>query len=182
MTTRLKIYLIYLSFLLSIFACQQSSKLSCFKSSLESIKRQEIYSEVHTAAFKIIPSLKNVNHHSVIADTSFIKKWKIDDAIFFNSKRDKCLLLLLEQTSSDMKLDQIEIVQGTLVNKVWRFSFSRLPEIPEITCTVNKEFMDGKNHSNSFNILSEKGRAFVLSAGTIEPSGCVLDENYWFKK
>ncbi|WP_207428312.1 hypothetical protein [Pedobacter sp. SYSU D00535] len=157
-----------------------SSKLSCFKSSLESLKGQEIYSEIQTAAFKVIPSLKNADNRSVIADTSFIKKWKIDDAVFLNSKRDKCLLLLLEQTSSDMKLDRIEIIQGTLINIAWCFSFGRLPEIPEITYTVTKEIKDGKNLNNSFDALSEKGRAFVLSAGTIKTTGCFLDDNYWF--
>lgn len=182
--TRISRYLLISAIYICTLSCidNSSNKLSCYNDYLTSLKKEEVYSTILASVHKSIPTLKTPQNRVILQDTSFIINWKLDDAIFFNSKKDKCLLLILEQTNKDLRLDQIEIVQGTLVDKSWRFSLDRLPEIPHTIYTIGKEVKKDGNQNNTFNTLAKKGRLFILTAGTVDFFGCSIDNNYWFNE
>ena len=104
----------------------------------------------------------------------------IDDAVFFNQDKSKCLLLILQQTSDTLYLDQILFMHGSYINGQWKFTIDRLPAVPKIIYTVHKSGSRVHPVRNSFQVLSEKGRLFVLTAGTVSNYGCTIDNKYWF--
>ena len=45
-------------------------------------------------------------------------KWKVDDAIFFNSKQDRCyLLLLMQDNAPDAEVDYVYLMYGAVENQ-----------------------------------------------------------------
>ena len=153
------------------------NKLLCYEQNLEILKKEKIYSDILTSAIKTIPTIKNRYDREFLKD-SYVKRWKLDDAVFLNTKRDKCALLILEQSADDLRLDAVHIVQGTFKDNKWNFSYSRLPDVPEIEFTIDKP----SPQNNSFKTLSKEGRLFVLTAGTVKNSGCATDNKYWFNE
>ncbi|MCW3119044.1 MAG: hypothetical protein JWM28_3126, partial [Chitinophagaceae bacterium] len=77
-------------------------------------------------------------------------------------------------------VDQVFIIQGTLVNGEWRFSTNRLPSVPVMFATVAKKGSREHPENNSFAGLSAQARLFVLKAGTVKDGQCMIDEKYWF--
>jgi hypothetical protein len=174
-------FLIIIVFALLFEGCssEERNKLDCYNQFLMELKKTNIYGEVMNKAKQDLPLLKDINNRSFFYDSAYIDSALLDSAIFFNDKKDKCLLLVLQKTSQELNLDQIQIIQGTLYEREWKFSLDRLPEVPHITFTSNKEVSQA-SHNNSFNLLSDKGRRFILSAGTTDIIGCKIDNKYWF--
>lgn len=171
----------YLFFFIMVLGCNnERDRLNCYSSSLGNIIRTKEYKLIMEQVAKGLLTNKELDINNPMKDSSFIISTKIDDALFFNKKKDKCLLLLLQKTANDLKLDQVKIIQGSLKNGTWYFSYNRLPEVPEITYTLNKETKNGININSSFSELSKESRMFVLSAGTINLDRCDIDEAYWF--
>ena len=163
------------------FSCsQENNKLNCYSSILKGTVLTKEYKLVMETAKRNLMnySLLNVKHS--MKDSSFIISSRLDSAIFFNNKKDKCLLLLLQQTAKDLKLDQVKIIQGTLKSGIWHFSYDRLPQVPEVTYTLNKKIKNSVNLTNSFTTLSNESRIFVLNAGTVDVKQCNIDQKYWF--
>lgn len=172
-----------LIFLLVLFSnCKNTpaNKIECYASSLRKLQKERIYDDVIKSASYSLVNLKNRDGKRPYKDSSIIVSSEIDKTIFFNKDRNKCLLLMLQKTSSDLKIDQVQIVQGTLKNNSWTFSYDRLPDIPEITLTVKKHIQNKKSINNTFNYLSIAGQEFVLTAGTTIEGNCKIDEKYWF--
>jgi hypothetical protein len=156
------------------------NKISCNNVKQKSIEKEKIYQEVLKSASVVLTGLKNKDGKIPYAESSFISSSKIDSIIFFNEKRDKCLLFLLQQTVADLKTDQVQIVQGTLGDGLWHFSYDRMPEVPEVVFSVDKQIQGNINISNSFHFLSISGQKFVLTAGTTLDENCEIDMKYWF--
>lgn len=163
------------------FSCnQQNDKLSCYSSILKGIVPTKEYRVIMGTAKKDLMKDSRLNGKNAMEDNSFIISSRLDSSIFFNNKKDKCLLLLLQQTAKDLKLDQVKIIQGTLKNGMWHFSYDRLPQVPEVTYTLNKKIKNSVNLNNSFTTLSNESRIFVLNAGTVDVKQCNIDQKYWF--
>lgn len=170
----------YLYFLLVLFCSACNNKLECYQLLLTKLKKEKIYNEVMSTALISLPNIVNSDSRRKIYDSSYIDSTLIDDSIFFNTNRNKCLLLILQKTSKDLKLDQVLIIQGTYNRNKWEFSYDRLPLVPEVVYSVNKTIKGGKPISNSFEYLSNEGRLFILTAGSIKGHDCEIDYNYWF--
>ncbi|MEA5139520.1 hypothetical protein [Arcicella rigui] len=173
----------YLYILLVLFcnACNnENNKLECYQLLLTKLKNEKKYNEVMSTAMINLPNIVNSDSKRKLNDPSYIETTLIDDAVFFNTNRNKCLLLVLQKTSKDLKLDQVLIIQGTYNRNKWEFSYDRLPLVPEVIYSVNKTIKGGKPISNSFEYLSNEGRKFVLTAGVIKSNVCEIDNNYWF--
>lgn len=55
-------------------------------------------------------------------------KWKVDDAVFFNTKKDRCyLLLLMQDNAQDAEVDYVYLMYGALEDHHWKIYFSSLP-------------------------------------------------------
>ncbi|WP_316826015.1 MULTISPECIES: hypothetical protein [Pedobacter] len=156
------------------------NKMACNDINQISIQKEKIYEGVLKSASAVLISLKNKDGKIPYADSSFISSSKIDSVIFFNEAKNKCLLLLLQQTVTDLKTDQIRIIQGTFKNGSWHFSYDRMPEVPEAIFSVDKQIQDNININNSFHFLSISGQKFVLTAGTTLDENCKIDMKYWF--
>ncbi len=132
------------------------------------------------AAKTDIPLLKGENGQSLFKDTSYIDSAVIDNAVFFNTDHSKCLVLVLQQTSKILYLDQVLIVHGTFINGNWRFKPDRFPPVPKIIYTVSKSGTRDKPTNNSFEALSKKACQFILNEGRVDSFGCAIDKDYWF--
>ncbi len=175
--------LVKLCFLPLVFChCRDTSddKIACNEAVQNNLQKEKIYSEVIRTAAKSLNDLKNKDGRIVYKDSSLIDSAVLDKHIFFNRAKNKCLLLVLQQTNADFKNDEILIVQGTLINNLWAFSYDRLPEVPEVIYTVKKHVKNKDQMNNTFEHLSISGRKFVLTAGNPAEGICAIDEQYWF--
>lgn len=166
--------------IIAILSCKNKSKFECYYDSLVSLKKDSNYAKILRAAELELPNLHNRHKIKVFRDSSYIDSAIVDDVIFFNQKRDKCLLLILQKTTGDLNLDQVRIIQGTFFNNNWSFTIDRMPDVPEIIYTINKPLQGKLVVNNSFETLSKKGREYVLNSGNVTSSNCRIDFNYWF--
>ena len=174
---RLFFYFILISF--AIAGCE-NSKLSCYNSELKDLMLISDYKEIMQSAKKQVTLLKEETGQSLYKQDSYIDSAILDESVFFNAAKNKCILLLLRQTVKDLYLDNILIIQGTKHNEKWSFNLDRLPEVPNIKFTIDKSGPRSNAVNNSFDKLSKEGRLFVLTAGTVSNFGCEIDEKYWF--
>lgn len=178
----MKFKLVKILFFILIMFCgckyRSVNKIECFSEGQERLKGISVYRDVLGSASSIIATLKNRNGKVVFDNGCVNVCSKLDSVVFFNEKKDKCLLLLLQRSVSGLENDQIHIVQGTLKQKRWTFSYDRMPEIPEVIFSVNKD--KPSNTNNGFKALSNKGIDFVLNAGTTLNDDCKIDMVYWF--
>lgn len=97
---------------------------------------------------------------------------KIDDAIFFNKDRTKCLLIVLHKNNNRFVFGNARVISGTLRHGQWIFE-------PSIHYSYDKDFFE-KYTENSFENISLLARYSVLKEGRIEKDGCKIDEYFWF--
>lgn len=171
---------IFIVLILSVSSCVYENKLNCYEQDLVKLKKEKKYNELMYVAHDQLPNLLSVDNELVFKDSSYIDSAIIDDAVFFNKTENKCLLLILQQTSNEFKSDRIRVIQGTYLNDKWKFSSSRMPLVPEIIYTIKKLQKDNVLMSNSFKTLSDKGRKFVVDAGQTVFQNCTIDYEYWF--
>lgn len=96
-------------------------------------------------------------------------KWKLDEAVFFNSERNRCyLLLLIQDDLADAHLDYIYQMYAVKENKVWVIYFAGLPNMVFPRARFgNKPISLGK--------LSELGCAEMLK-GYLDRNGDPKDD------
>lgn len=170
----------YLFMLIIISGCKNVDKLACYKEQLNDLKTGNVYNHVIRIGRTELPLLKGERGRSFFRDSTYVDSVVIDDAVFFNKEKDKCLLLILQQTSKDLYVDEVRIVQGTKISGEWKFQHNRMPDVPETIFTVRKTGPRNRPQNSSFKHLSEEGRRFVLEAGSVKNSDCNIDEKYWF--
>lgn len=95
-----------------------------------------------------------------LEDADFLNecKWKFDDAVLFNSRKDRALLLLLIQDNAlHAELDYCYMIYAALYQGKWNIYFAGLP---------NMVFPRNRfgNKPISFNKLSEIARAEILNS------------------
>lgn len=171
---------IFIVLIASLSSCVHKNKLNCYEQALVKFKEKKKYKELMSTAHYQLLNLLSIDSKLVFEDSSYIDSAIIDDAVFFNKGGNKCLLLILQQTSIDFKSDRVRIIQGTYLNNKWNLSTNRMPLVPEIIYTIKKPQKDSIPVNNSFKILSDKGRGFVLDGGQTAFQNCIIDYEYWF--
>ncbi|MBB5646503.1 hypothetical protein [Pedobacter cryoconitis] len=122
----MKKYLLIFISITGLFACVNiDHRRALFDAQLDVFKKNDSYHEVQTSANK---SLKKWVAED-LRDIQVLKKcnWKLDDAVFFNSKKDRCYLLLLIQDKDTLaKQDYVYVMYGALENEKWDIYFTGL--------------------------------------------------------
>lgn len=122
----MKKYLLIVISITGLFACVNiDHRRALFDAQLDIFKKNDSYHEVQTSANK---SLKKWVAED-LRDIQVLKKcnWKLDDAVFFNSKKDRCYLLLLIQDKDTLaKQDYVYVMYGALENEKWNIYFTGL--------------------------------------------------------
>lgn len=91
-----------------------------------------------------------------VAGVQFLKSsdWKIDDAVFLNSTKDKGYLLLLNQDKDvEAELDYVQLLYAAKENGHWTIYLASLSNL-----IVPRQKVNGKFKANSLAVLSEVGR------------------------
>lgn len=122
----MKKYLLIFISITGLFACVNiDHRRALFDAQLDVFKKNDSYHEVQTSANK---SLKKWIAED-LRGIQVLKKcnWKLDDAVFFNSKKDRCYLLLLIQDKDTLaKQDYVYVMYGALENEKWNIYFTGL--------------------------------------------------------
>ena len=120
------IYLLIIVFISMTGCLNGQNKINMFADQLQKDKNTAPYKEVMAAA--------NSDLNQWIADgveeVQILKEcnWKVDDAVFFNTTRDKCyLLLLMQDKAKGAEIDYVYQMYGALEGKQWKIYFSSLP-------------------------------------------------------
>jgi hypothetical protein len=164
MKTYIQICIIIVCFFISM--CGQrasvSEKNECYSQKLARLEEDPAYRvaiKQFTDSFTVL-----VRQHQVLQ----YRKNFIDNAIFFDQRKEHCIILIL-QTTPDLSFARA--VRGDLRPGKWVFSLSREYIFEE------EDFKEigGK----SINNLSRLGRYVILTDGH-PPGPCDIDEKYWF--
>ena len=122
-------YIKYLLIFISITgfaACMNADHTrALFDAQLDVFKKNEIYKEVQSTTHKTLKKWIAEDLEGI----RVLKKcnWKVDDAVFFNSKKDKCyLLLLIQDKSTKAELDYVYVMYGALEHAQWVIYFTGL--------------------------------------------------------
>ena len=135
----------------------EQDKAKMFNDQLKKSKLTQSYKEVLSSA--------RHNLQQWIADgveeVQILKecKWKVDDAIFFNSKQDRCyLLLLMQDNAPDAEVDYVYLIYGAVENHEWKIYFSSLPNY----VYMRERLKLSKNSPVPMDILSKLSREELL--------------------
>lgn len=128
MNTKLTSYLLMLLLVSTAGCLNGQSKIKMFEAQIEKQKGTEPYETVKESA---VNSLKKwladgLEEVQVLNNCN----WKVDDAVFFNTKKDRAyLLLLLQDKDRDAELDYVYVMYGALEAGKWNIYFLSLPNL-----------------------------------------------------
>ena len=141
--------------------------MDILENQLNDLKKTTEYKQVQLAA--------NDNLNGWIAadleDVHLLKecKWKLDEAVFFNTKKDRAYLLLLIQDNLETaELDYAYVMYAALDRSVWKIYFAGLPGyvFPRARFAGNKTV--------PFQVLSKLSRGELLK-GYYDENGDISD-------
>ncbi|MBB6272671.1 hypothetical protein HDF26_003128 [Pedobacter cryoconitis] len=129
-------------FFVSLAGCLngQSKTKKMFEEQLNAIKGTKSYQDVQKSANESI----NQWLAAGLEEVQVLKEcnWKVDDAVFFNTKKDRAyLLLLLQDKDKDAELDYVYVMYGALENEKWTIYFVSLPNL-----VFPRERLSGDKH------------------------------------
>lgn len=170
----MKIYIYALTIFFFTSCYSQQHKTNCYNSQLDSLKNTVLYNNVKTRALDSLNSWINVGiMASGIPPLRDRLEWKIDDAIFFNKKRTRVIVMILERdTSINSKADYIAFYFGIQINQNWQFYFKSLPLL------YMPRKLNYENTTQSFEELSSRGIEQVLKE-YFKPGTCTINENFF---
>lgn len=152
-------------------ACEHKKKENTmFEEQLKELKGTKTYQDVQVSAHSslnewLADGLEDVQ---VLNDCN----WKLDDAVFFNSKKDRCyLLLLIQDKDPGAELDYVYVMYGALEHDQWKIYFDALPGLVFPRDRYSKD----KNAPISLDTLSKAGREEALR-GYYKADGSINDE------
>lgn len=93
-------------------------KNECFKSKLDTIKMQDVYKDA-MAAF--VDTFKVWKSDSRYFGLPSVVTAQVDESIFFNSGKNKCLLLVLQKPKDTYIFGSVRVINGDLFNDKWIF-------------------------------------------------------------
>lgn len=141
----------------------------CYSVILNQIKEQEIYKEVMVSFNDTFEVMRTDIKVFGLPSTH---SSHIDESIFFNSDRKKCLLLVLEKPNDNYLFGTTRVVRGKLLNGKWVFS-------PSVQYYFDSDYFNAYQ-TNAFDSISILARYNVLTDGDPPAKGCEIDEEYWF--
>ena len=120
------IYLLVIVFISMTGCLNGQNKIKMFEDQLKEYKDTQAYKEVMSTANSDLNQwiAEGVEEVQILKECT----WKIDDAVFFNTKKDKCyLLLLMQDNAQGAEIDYVYLMYGALENDKWKIYFSSLP-------------------------------------------------------
>ena len=151
---------------------QVMSKTFCYSQELQKIIQLPEYNSVRASIIDTFEILKKdiQNFGSPVYFDC-----KLDQAAFFNSNLDKCILLVSIRDKTERNVfGSTRILRGEKSENGWDFSVG-------LTIRHDKNYFD-VFPSNDFSSIEKLGRYVVLTNGNPQLTGCQLDESYWFKR
>jgi hypothetical protein len=150
---------VLLALLLICFgSCRKAkSNLTAYNEQLTGLKGTKVYKDVQERANKDLKKWLSagLEEAKVLNDCN----WKVDDAVFFNSRKNKCYLLLaLQDKAADAELDYVYVMYGALEHNKWTAYFVSLPSM----VFPRDRFSKDKYKPIPFPVLSQYGRDEVL--------------------
>ncbi|KIO77108.1 hypothetical protein TH53_11290 [Pedobacter lusitanus] len=159
MNKYIKYLLIFIS-ITGLFACVNIDRMrALYDAQLDVFKKNDTYHEVQSVTHKTLKKWIAEDLQGV----RILKKsdWKLDDAVFFNSKKDRCyLLLLIQDKDPKAELDYVYILYGAKENEQWTLYFSGLPTL----VFPRKEGDDGKYQPVAMTTLSLLSKDEILKS------------------
>jgi len=159
------IYLLVVVFISSTCCSKGQNKTKIFEDQLKGYKRTTPYKEVVVAADNSLEKwiAEGVEEVQILKECT----WKIDDATFFNTKKDRCyLLLLIQDKAQDAEVDYVYLMYGALEGNRWNIYFSSLPNYVYLRDRLKLN----KNTPVPMKLLSKLSRAEMLK-GYYQSSG-----------
>ena len=126
MKSQILIYLLVTVFISTACCSSGQSKTNIFEDQLKEYKVTTAYKEAFAAAGNDLEKWIAEG----VAEVQILKecKWKVDDAIFFNTRKDRCyLLLLIQDNAPNAEVDYVYLMYGALEDTKWKIYFSSLP-------------------------------------------------------
>lgn len=145
-------------------------KNNCFDVKLEALKSQKIYKEVMS---QFIDTFRVWRDSGSMFGRPNVVSNKIDESVFFNSKKEECLLIVLQRFTTSVSFGQVRVVRGRFIKGRWIFK-------PSMVFEFGGDYFKGYKENN-FETISKLGRYSVLTEGETLKDGCEIDEDYWFK-
>ena len=165
--------LIITIFFIFMIGCNSMDKLIknkniCYDATLKILRDDPLYGEVMSQFVDTFQVMKNDIPHFGIPE---VEK-KIDEAIFFNQTKTKCLLIVSEKNNSNFVFGKARVIDGKSRGDRWIFE-------------VNMEYTFSNSYydlytENNFENISKLARYNILIAGDAKRNGCDIDEKYWF--
>jgi len=140
-----------------------------FEDQLQEYKITQPYKEVQDAAAKDLKQWITDD----LEEVELLKEctWKVDDAVFFNTKKDKCyLLLLIQDNAKEAEIDYVYQMYAALEEGKWKIYFSSLPNYVYLRERLNLP----KNTPVPMETLSRLSRQEMLK-GYYQGSGTIND-------
>ncbi len=126
MKPQIATYLLIIVFTSMTCCSSKQDKTKMFEDQLKDYIVTKPYREVVAAAGKCLEKWINEG----VEEVQMLKEctWKIDDATFFNTKKNRCyLLLLIQDKAPDAEVDYVYLMYGALEGSKWKIYFSSLP-------------------------------------------------------
>jgi hypothetical protein len=100
--------------------------------------------------------------------------WKIDEWIFFNSTKEKCLVNLLIRSYYNPLHDDIYLIFGEKTDRGWWFHLG-----PDLVVIQNQYSEDKEELAIPFSIISEVARKNALQWYYIKGDGHLINDKYF---
>ena len=162
------------SFAISIFGCGRAQQLKCFNEYIEEIKKEKEYTIVKQG----LTDTLNAWIERGLYEVQYFKvnkpKWKIDDAVFFNKDKTKCLLLILIQDGDiQSNEDYIKIIGAEKINEKWQYYY--VSYVDYIYLRENNNYQ-----VHSFEYLSSNVVQDLIDDGYVKNkiTGCYINYEY----
>lgn len=163
----------------ALFGCGQEARQKVFRTYLADLKTDNEYKIVKSRLKDSLQSWIDRGLYEVL----FLKKvdWQIDDAVFFDKKKEKALLLILVRVKdAQFPDDYVKTIGAEKVGGSWLFYYVSYP------VTLFRR-ADNNEEKYSFHFLSEYARNDLNEDGFIKCSlGCKINYSYvdsdlWFQ-
>ncbi|WP_158799334.1 hypothetical protein [Pedobacter sp. L105] len=148
----------------------KKNKEVMFEEQLKQLRGNKTYQDVLVTANKSLNKWLADGLEDVLVLNDY--NWKVDDAVFFNSKKNRCyLLLIIQDKDLNATLDYIYVMYGALEHGKWTIYFEGLPGL----VFPRDRYSKNKNAPIPLDTLSKAGREEALR-GYYNNNGSINDE------
>lgn len=130
-----------------------------YEQQLELMKHTQVYQDVQKSAKASFEEWlkQDLEEVRMLNDCN----WKIDEAVFFNTAKDKAyLLLVMQDRAPDAELDYVNMAYAALENGKWGIYFLSLPNM----VFPRERFSKDKFKPIPLSVLSEYSRESILNS------------------